>query len=169
MNSIQKAAGNELHVRTQQYMKTHNVKDYRKAHLEVLKADPSLARRYLQDEFNVVKAYDATPAQREMAALQADPEKARRLASYHIDYLAKQKNKNTGGIADPVAAYRRALADVSRQYPNLARCAEDGFIAADDFQLCAMLVPSVAGEVERGNYSRGDSTRCECGENKAYC
>jgi len=134
--------------------------------LEVLKADPALARLYLQDERNDVKAYDdgtLPPARRAMAELQADPVKARRAASWHLDHLAKQKNKNVS-VTDPVAAYRRALADVQNQFPNLARCAEDGYIDGNDYQLLAMLVPSVGGEIERGNYSR-----CECGENRALC
>ena len=50
---------------------------------------------------------------------------------------------------------------------SLARCKQDGFIASDDFKLLALLVPSVAGEVSKGNYT--DSRCSRCGRNQILC
>jgi len=173
MNSVEKNAANEIESKVRTYMAKHGV-DYEMAYRKVIQANRELVRRY-NDHYGEtvdVKKLGAdtlTTAQREMAGLLADPEKTQTLAGYVIDHLAKRKLTNVGGLANPVEAYRRALVEVRKENPSLDRAAEDGFIAATDFELLAMLVPSIAGEVERGNYSREDSTRCECGENRALC
>jgi len=85
--------------------------------------------------------------------------------------LARQRIVNIGpGVDAPIAAYKEALKAVRQENPSLARCERDGFIASDDFALLSLLVPSIAGEVSKGNYSRTDSTRCShCGRNQILC
>jgi len=170
MNTISQNASRELDDRAHQHMKSHSV-DYRTALYAVAKADRGLSRRYSHGIATMSKAYadTLTAAQRAMVELVADPEKTRRLAGDLIDTLARRKLINVGGgsPANPADAYRRAVSDINKEFPTLSRTAQDGFIADTDFELLGMLIPSVAGEVEKGNYS--DSTRCQCGQNKALC
>jgi hypothetical protein len=172
-DSIRKNAENEIDFDVRNYMQRHGVK-YREAFLSVMKAKPDLAKRYAYGSDAVVtKKYDGdtlTPAQKEMAILVADAGKVQTLAGWRIDELAREQLRNVGaGVPDPVDAYRRALDDVRKKYPSLARAALDGFIDNKDFQLLGLLIPSLAGEIQRGNYRRNDSTRCACGKNKALC
>ena len=70
-----------------------------------------------------LKKYNLTPAQRAMAELQADSERARSLASWLVDHLARQRVVNIGpGVDDPMAALKQAIKDVRNENPSLARC-----------------------------------------------
>lgn len=169
MNSIQTNASQQLDAKARDYAQKHRC-DYRTALYAVTKADSGLRRRYDRGNADVRSYADAlTAAQRAMALLVADPERTRLLAGSLIDHLAHQHiDRNRGDAADPAAAYRRALSAVKQEHPSLGVAAESGFIADTDFALLALLVPAVAGEVERGNYRQAES-RCKCGERIEYC
>jgi hypothetical protein len=156
-DSIRKNAETEIDQKTKSYMQRHGV-NYRTAYYKVLEGDQALSDRYNYGSDAVIaKVYDAdslTPAQREMANRLADTGKTQVRAGWALDTLARRKLVNVRGITDPLDAYRRALAEVRSENPSLAAVAESGYIAADDWKLLAMLIPSVAGEVERGNYAR---------------
>jgi hypothetical protein len=167
--SIQKNAGDRLDQKAKRYAQAHGV-SYRDALYAVVRSESGDSKRYMYGE-NMVPVVESdqpmlTPAQREMAALVADPGRTQVLAGVAIDRLvqAKMKNKRT---TDPVGEYRRALSECKRDYPNLARAAQDGFLGDTDYATLGLLVPAVAGEVEKGNYSRAE--RCSCGETRAYC
>ena len=159
MDSIQKSAEAEFESRVQRYKK-NNGTDYRTAFYAVKAASPELYRKYYLGADAPVKMYGAdtlTAAQREMALLVADSGKTQVLAGWAVDRLAKRQLENAGaGIADPRAEYKNALAIVRRENPTLARAESDGFIDSKDFALLALLIPAVAGEVERANFSRRD-------------
>jgi len=174
MNSIEKSAGDEIDLRVRKYLRDHGMKakEYPKAYQKVIAADRALRRRYAYaDDDSTVKSYADTlpPARRALVELQGDVEKTRLLAGRLLTDLAKQRLVNVGGVPNPLDALRRAFVDVQREYPTLNRAAADGFISDNDFQLVGMLIPAVQGEIEKGRYSRTESTRCQCGENKAYC
>lgn len=164
--SIQKNAGNELDAKAKAYMLKHGV-DYRTALSAVAKREPELGRSYAIGE--KAKRYDASPARQVMDELLSDPQRTRKLAGFVLDKLAREKlvNRGEGSDPNPPEAYRRALNECRQQYPSLDRASRDGFISDTDFELLAMLVPAVAGEVERGNY--GHAERCSCGETKICC
>ena len=165
MNSIQTNAGNHIDEKARAYMRSHNV-DYREALYAVTRAEPELGRSYTVGE--TVKRYDESPARKVMDELVADPEKTRRLAGFVLDKLAREKliNRGEGSDPHPLEAYRRALAECKQKYPGLARAAVDGFISDGDFKTLALIVPSIAKEVEEGRYK---AERCSCGETKLYC
>jgi hypothetical protein len=169
MNSSRKNAELELDAKANDYMKAHQC-DYRTAWQAVTAANPTRFKQYaFGDSETGLKTYSddtLTAAQREMALLLADPGKTMTLAGFALDKLAREKLRNKN-IDDPVAAYRRALSECKQDYPALARAASDGFLADTDFVTLALLIPSVAGEVERGNYRQVD--RCACGELRPRC
>jgi hypothetical protein len=172
-DSVRKNAEIEIDQKTRAHMQRHGV-DYRTAYYKVVEGDPDLNARYQFGSDAVTKKYAGdtlSPARREMAILQADPDKVRQLAGWVVDSLARRQLQNVGpGVALPVEEYKRALAGVRKENPNLARAERDGYIAEDDWSLLGLLVPSVAGQVERGNYMRKDSGRCsDCGDRVEYC
>jgi len=177
MNTISQNASRELDSRAHEYMRRHNC-DYRTAFFKVAKADQVLSRRYSHG-VSVSKAYadTLTAAQRGLAELQADPSRAKTLAGFVEDKLARPLLVNVGaGVADPLERYRQALALVREQYPSLERCARDGFVADGDYQLVGLLIPALQGEIEKDGFKSSwtvdkttDLTRCQCGKNRNYC
>jgi hypothetical protein len=168
MNTISIQAGDKLDRQARRYMEANRC-DYRTALYAVVRNNDGLTHRYAYGDGGSVKTQAGdtlTPAQREMALLLADPGKTMTLAGFALDKLAREKLRNKN-IDDPVAAYRRALSKCKQDYPALARAASDGFLADTDFVTLALLIPSVAGEVERGNYRQVD--RCACGELRPRC
>ncbi len=166
MNTIQKNAQSELDAKACNYGG-----DYRTAFRRACAENPELVMQYTFGDIAVVKSYETlSPAQQAMAGLLADLDKVRTLARSVLDSLARRKLQNVGpGVAFPVDEYKRALANVRSANPSLARAATDGFIADSDWDLLALLIPAVAGAVERGEYA-ADDTRCKrCGENRFYC
>jgi len=168
--TIQADAGDQLDRRAKQRARDHG-ESYGDALRAVLRQDPALSECYRYGDSSSVRSYadNLPPARKRMAELQADPELARRLASYCVDALARRRLVNIGpGVPDSLDEYRRALNDVRQQNPSLAVCERSGFVASDDWQLLAMLIPSVAGAVAKGEYSHSD--RCpKCGDNRIRC
>jgi hypothetical protein len=71
-----------------------------------------------------------------------------------VDAAAKKMILNVGvGVADPMAELRNALIVVRRENPSLAEAERSGFIFADDWNLLAVLIPALSGEVSKGNYA----------------
>ena len=63
--------------------------------------------------------------------------------------LARQRITNVAS-RDPKESYRRALDEIRKDFPDLWRAWQDGFLREDDFSTVALLVPSSSGEIERG-------------------
>jgi hypothetical protein len=156
MNSeaIQKAAGNDLNAKAKAYAEKHNC-DYRQAVYAIVRSDNELGQRYATGEESA-KKYDGSPARRAMGELLAEPGRVMILAGAALDRLVRAKLVNKAGVGDPQEAYRGALRSCRDDYPNLARAAADGFLAPDDYQTLALLVPAVAKEVEEGHYTELD-------------
>lgn len=163
MDSITKNAGDKLDAKAREFMRNEGC-DYRTALYRVNRTNNDLSRAYHYAETEEPKGLSA--AQKAMNELLNDPAETKVLAGFCLDSLARKKLVNVGaGVTDPIERYRRALTECQREYPNLARAAADGFLGDQDFATLALLVPSVAAEVERGNYA----VRCVCGLSKATC
>jgi hypothetical protein len=93
--------------------------------------------------------YNLSPIERQMTLLQTDPDRVRFLPGAVMDHHAKLFASHTGTNQVTPESYQGALAQLKRRYPTLARAAENGFIGSDDFWLLGVLIPNVAGEVER--------------------
>jgi hypothetical protein len=152
MNSIEKNAGDQLDGKARRYAQQHAC-SYRDALYAVVRNDDGLNRRYVYGENETVRSAPLTAAGKEMASLVADPGRVMVLAGFAIDRLvqAKMRNKRTD---DPVSEYRGALASCRQEYPALARAAADGFLSDSDFATLALLIPSLAGEVEKGRFAQ---------------
>jgi hypothetical protein len=172
MDNIQKNAEAEFESRVQRYKKT-NGSDYRTAFYAVKAEQPELYRKYYLGADAPVKKYDAdtlSAPKREMAILQADPAKVQTLAGWAIDRLAQRIIGNIGQGPYGAPTYKQAVVEVRVQNPALAQAADTGFIAADDWALLGLLIPSLQGEIQRGNFNRNDSNRCaHCGRNINLC
>jgi hypothetical protein len=66
---------------------------------------------------------------------------------HHAKLMAGSHVRGTGQVSPE--SYRAALLELERQFPSLARAADDGFISAQDWKLLATLQPSLAAEIER--------------------
>ena len=175
-DNIRLNAGVELDRKAKEY-KQANGGDYRHALEAVLRKDTTLARQYSwgadaaeTKKYDDTVGHDTTPAQRAMSAMYNEtPEKIMTLAGWALDHLARRQLQGVGGIPDPISAYRQAVVDIRRSYPSLAAASDSGYFSGKDWELLDLLVPSVQGEIQKGNYSRKDSNRCRCGRNINLC
>jgi hypothetical protein len=161
MNTVQINAMNALDAKARKYMQSSGC-DYREGFKKACAENPETTRRYTHGDTSEAKKYAGEtlpPARLAMENLVADPERTRKLATWTVDHLARQRIVNVGpGVPDSAAAYRQAVSDVQNENPSLAEAARSGYISDTDFKLLGLLVPAVAGEVERGNYRRSDDS-----------
>ena len=95
----------------------------------------------------------------------ADRAKTQHLAGVAVDRLARQRITNVAS-RDPKESYRRALDGIRKDFTDLWRAWQDGFLREGDFSTVALLIPSSRGEIERGHYAaevkKSDyAARCE--------
>ena len=106
-----------------------------------------------------------SPARRKMNELLSDRAKTQHLAGVVVDRLARQRITNLAS-RDPKESYRRAADEIRKEFPDLWRAWQDGFLHESDFSTVALLIPSSRGEIERRHYAaevrKSDyAARCE--------
>lgn len=138
-------AGNELD-RIAQQIKERDGVDYATALKKAEQENLDLVHRYLYGSSNL-KKYDLSPLEEAMLLAQKNTDETKFLAGATMSHHAHERAARNGAVT--IEALAAAMEQIGREYPSLARAANDGYIASNDWQLLATIRPAVAADVER--------------------